>query len=500
MPDEGLEDSSDVLIQIPQELLVRVSVTSDTECSSQSSYDEPLGELEVPASQSGLEGRSGDFPPGVQPQGGSLPLTRLSGDGHETESLPAPQAAASQLTPAAESLSLNTGAALVVTQPVSSVQSEAIVPGRGERSASSDQPVPHPSDDALSTPQFDVDQLLQGLSREGGTAVPDWLGEDGEENADATLIGDEAEPTVMREADEFSQFEPTHLASMMSRESFLQSTGRPVTTGQESGARQTHPTTTTTMTTSTASIVSGSGSTRGLLQRQQQVTATRFPATVDRHHVLHGDLKLSEQVRPVVEGFTDQDEFSLAGARSTAHRDPSEAALQGSQRTEAIASEGYFSAGQRSELDVSDLRTAEGQQLDAGSDSDEEYASARGESATSLAMGDTTSVSREVHVGSVCFSLGILFAGGDAVEPLMHPSKYMYVLRTLCYICPNMLSLPCTEMGTPVTLKSKKKLSMCVPDIVAKVLSIHSYIYNWEGSTLYAICIINSMAPSAIRD
>ena len=200
-----------------------------------------------------------------------------------------------------------------------------------------------------------------------------------------------------------ASFEPTHLASMINRESFLQSARRPVTTGQESGAQQTQPTT-TAMTTPTAGVVSNSSSARGPLQQQQQhgpVTATGFPATVDRHHVLHGDLKLSEQVRPVAEGFTERDEFSATGAKSTARQGPSDSASKGSQRMETIVSEGYFSAGQRSELDVhmSDLRTAEGQGLDAGSGSDEEYASAHGESTTSPVMADTTSASREVGIG-----------------------------------------------------------------------------------------------------
>ena len=200
-------------MQIPQELLERAaSVTSGTECSSQSSYDEPLGELEVPSAQSGLEERSGRFPLEVQPQEGSLPLTRLSGDGHETETHPTRQAATSQLTSAMESLSSHARAVSVTTQSVSTVHSEYsedLVPGRGEWSASSNQLVlPHPSEDALSTPQFDVEQFLRGLNQEREAAVQDWLGEgeDGEDNADATLIGDEAEPTVMREADEFSQF------------------------------------------------------------------------------------------------------------------------------------------------------------------------------------------------------------------------------------------------------------------------------------------------------
>ena len=39
-----------------------------------------------------------------------------------------------------------------------------------------------------------------------------------EEREDITLIEDEVEPTVMREADEFSQFDPSHLASLLERD------------------------------------------------------------------------------------------------------------------------------------------------------------------------------------------------------------------------------------------------------------------------------------------
>jgi hypothetical protein len=42
----------------------------------------------------------------------------------------------------------------------------------------------------------------------------------GEGGGDETLIGDEVEPSVMKEADEFSQFDPSHLSSLLERESF----------------------------------------------------------------------------------------------------------------------------------------------------------------------------------------------------------------------------------------------------------------------------------------
>lgn len=44
--------------------------------------------------------------------------------------------------------------------------------------------------------------------------------EGGDVPGDETLIGDEVEPSVMREADEFSQFDPSHLASLLEKDSF----------------------------------------------------------------------------------------------------------------------------------------------------------------------------------------------------------------------------------------------------------------------------------------
>ena len=59
--------------------------------------------------------------------------------------------------------------------------------------------------------------LGAGGVREGES--PLCLGGDGE-GGDETLIGDEVEPSVMREADEFSQFDPSHLSSLLEKESF----------------------------------------------------------------------------------------------------------------------------------------------------------------------------------------------------------------------------------------------------------------------------------------
>ena len=56
--------------------------------------------------------------------------------------------------------------------------------------------------------------LGAGGVREGESALHPGGG------GDETLIGDEVEPSVMREADEFSRFDPSHLSSLLGKESF----------------------------------------------------------------------------------------------------------------------------------------------------------------------------------------------------------------------------------------------------------------------------------------
>ena len=58
---------------------------------------------------------------------------------------------------------------------------------------------------------------------------------------DTSLIGDQEEPSLMREAAEFSCFEPDHLASVMNRESLLRSTHVPSSGGQVATASQAVP-------------------------------------------------------------------------------------------------------------------------------------------------------------------------------------------------------------------------------------------------------------------
>ena len=69
----------------------------------------------------------------------------------------------------------------------------------------------------------DASLKLEDLSVGGGERKEGGLVESGEGNGDETLIDDEVEPSVMREADEFSQFDPSHLASLMDKDSLAAS-------------------------------------------------------------------------------------------------------------------------------------------------------------------------------------------------------------------------------------------------------------------------------------
>lgn len=211
--------------------------------------------------------------------------------------------------------------------------------------------------------------LPEGAVRMGGggeleifldAEIPDMdRGEEEEELADATLIGDEVEPSVMREADEFSQFEPTHLASMLNRESFLRSIRPPVTAGQESTTTsQAQP----VSVSATAISLSRSLPSSSAQTVQPLATNLSFPASVDRYGVLHGELKVSEQIRPTVEGFTERDEVDPSvdpsTHRTTDHLPQSEKLKEAGTRVGVMLSEGYFTDGQPSEFNMSELRAA----------------------------------------------------------------------------------------------------------------------------------------------
>ena len=87
----------------------------------------------------------------------------------------------------------------------------------------------------------------------GGVVPPRELGE-------MTLIGDEMEPSVMQEADNFSQFEPSHLSSVLNSSTFLRSTCAQDAMEQNTAANNT-TTTTTLSPIPTVQSISFSGST-----------------------------------------------------------------------------------------------------------------------------------------------------------------------------------------------------------------------------------------------
>ena len=211
-----------------------------------------------------------------------------------------------------------------VNLSVTSIGAEVVIPSVQATA----QPRPHPADVMTNGLFRDVEDILQLME---GEAV--HLSDHEEDIANATLLADEVEPTVMRDADEFSQYEPTHLTSLLNRDSFLRSIRPPVTTGQELTSQ---PCSTTAAHVPTPHPFSG----------EQNGS---FPAIVDRYNVLHGDLKVSEQIRPVAEGFTERD----LGLKA----DPRKATKNVGPRTiERCVSEGYFSAGQPSETSINDVQ------------------------------------------------------------------------------------------------------------------------------------------------
>lgn len=64
---------------------------------------------------------------------------------------------------------------------------------------------------------------------------------------DETLIGDETEPSVMKEADEFSQFDPSHLSSLLERESFNATSPKSLPSLQNSSTVETKSTTSSSL-------------------------------------------------------------------------------------------------------------------------------------------------------------------------------------------------------------------------------------------------------------
>ena len=79
--------------------------------------------------------------------------------------------------------------------------------------------------------------LGAGGEREGESSLHPGGG------GDETLIGDEVEPSVMREADEFSRFDPSHLSSLLAKESFSATSPKSLPP-QNSSTIETKPTTT----------------------------------------------------------------------------------------------------------------------------------------------------------------------------------------------------------------------------------------------------------------
>ncbi len=349
----GEEEGEEEMVGIPQEFLGRVSSASTTDYSSQSSEEYALGEGERPGSPS----RPTSAP--LPPPPSSLPHVRPSGDGHESEPIRRAQpivsrpsladsSPANAHTPSQPAVRSSLG--IPVNLSVASIGAEVTIPAHGQPPSGSRYSRPldvqesqderdrqgsaHSDGEALpmmyqgthSEMEKLISQLLGWKGAEGLLQQPGMEGEEEEVGAgDATLIADELEPSLMREADEFSRFEPTHLASMLNRDSLLRSVRPPVTAGQDSTSG--HPSPKASILPNSSSLKqtddNGGGKLKSMRTRipPEHVVGDRlsgFAASVDRYGVLHGNVKLAEQVRPVADGFTERDVLQLSNQSSVA--------------------------------------------------------------------------------------------------------------------------------------------------------------------------------------
>ncbi len=432
----GGEGGEEDIVGIPQEFLERATSASTTDYSSQSSGDDyPPGEGEPP-------GTPPPLPHSLPPSSSSsLPRTRPSGDGHENEPIRTAQLVSSSLSRSPPPLAaIPPSLSIPVDLSATSIGAEVTIPAHGQPPSGSKHFYP-PLRARPAVENGDTDGRMGGVAgiAMGGALPPIYPGthsemenlisqllggedeggllqqlgvrREGEEEeegaADATLLADELEPTLMREADEFSQYEPTHLASMLNRDSLLRSTRPPVTAGQDSAA--THPLP-PSASPDAASERAGVGR-RSLECYETHVPPDfgvggrhgSFPASIDRYGVLHGNVRVSEHVRPVADGFTERDVLqrvtsstgmpaSVAGLTAPSHvvvqSKPEgvvmsvSSELSGSRTgVERHVSEGYFSGGYPGERRFvgHPWQLKEEEEGDGGSvssDSEREYASA----------------------------------------------------------------------------------------------------------------------------
>ena len=181
-------------VRIPQELLERISLSSGSEfTSTQSSFDgdEGDGPLE---SQVSFAGEGGQHTARIPPISSPL-LANGSATGEESKSLTVDHL-----------LTMEDTSPLKIDSQTHSVDlQQSPVGGNHSNSGVQD----HNHDD---------------LSLNGQHFYPS-----GDNMADETLIGDQVEPSVMQEADEFSQFDPTHLMSLLNQDSLLANSRSPAT-------------------------------------------------------------------------------------------------------------------------------------------------------------------------------------------------------------------------------------------------------------------------------
>ena len=155
---------------------------------------------------------------------------------------------------------------------------------------------------------FSVSEILQAAERAGEEVE----GHDffHTSQANTPLLRNEEEPSVMRQAAEFSHFEPDHLTSIMNRDSLLRSTRIPPTTGQESVGIPPSSSSSLQLSATAASLPRSLGQPP---PQQPSTTAvptppssTFLPLTADRAASLRGSLSLPQHGRPLAEGFAER--------------------------------------------------------------------------------------------------------------------------------------------------------------------------------------------------
>ena len=203
------------VVGLPQELLVRQE--SGLGYSSRSSSDEDSETLDPFASQASSQEDIADAIKGALEE---LELTSSSvhSSFNEDERLeygPSSTTMATTYHHGAGTAGSTDGFSDLITVPDSGLLSAK------RQQSKADNDFAHQNDHLDQGGNVDQSLNLEELSLRVGRGGKATLNQS---NADETLIGDEVEPSLMREADDFSRFNPSHLASLLEKDNLDVST------------------------------------------------------------------------------------------------------------------------------------------------------------------------------------------------------------------------------------------------------------------------------------